>query len=1135
MNCSTCDGENPTNTPRCPHCGIDWPIATHSTQESLDRLRRYVPHVVAEGILHDQERLRGERREVAVLFADAVDFTHLSASLDAESVFEMINEVLSRLMICVHRYDGLVDKFTGDGLMAVFGAPIAHESDSELAVRAALDMQKAIAEFTPIARERLGAPLKIRIGIHCGPAIAGILGNETQAAYTVIGDTVNLAARLESKAQPGHILVSARVHQQTAPLFNFQSKGKTPLKGLDKPMEIYEVLSDRSEPLSTRGVTGVTSILLGRNTELEQLRGLLTTFLEENQYGKLVIIRGEAGIGKSRLVSEWLADIPDVQPAIWQGRGLPYAQGVGYGVFRSLLQDALRNHPPERAWDAHVSPALRPFLRLILEFTLTADEQRSLSYLEPERINQLSVLAMREWLLGEAQERPVILILDDFHWADALSIQALETLHSLTEIAPLLLCIVTRPQPHNSPAFLPPADAPPTANTRAINLLPLSPEHSHALLEHLVNLEGLATEVVETILTRAEGNPFYIEEFVRMLIEKEMLRLENQQWHVISPVALQAMEIPTTLRGLMMARVDRLAEDQRNVLSSAAVIGLQFNARLLEEVDRRLHGSSNTRAVLERLQEVGLLVERPEAGAHTYAFRHIITQETIYNSMLRSHRPELHRTVAEAIEYLHANDLHNQAEVLALHYDRAYARDKALDYAVLAGDRARTRFANHEAIEYYSRALQISQHLNERQSERWQSAIGLGEVYQHIGEYEEAFACYQAALEEWKQAVPETRAQALLRLGQVSDKRGDLQEAETWLRQGLALITQLKMPRPELRAQFLSELGWITLRSGKLDAAQQLLDDGLALVEGSEHYDVLGSILNRLGAIYYHHSEWAAAATFVERALDIRTQLGDIVGMARSYNNLAIVNKYAGKWEHALLNYQQSLELMQKIGEMEGLALTYTNLGVLYTERGAWMQAEEALQQSLAITQRITHPYELAQAHMNLGRLYLRQQRWDEAERHLNAALPLYEEAGAGANLNLNDVYELKGYLYTEQGAWDAAQTWAARSERLLREVTQTPEEAIEWGRYHLLMGRLNHAQKAREVALKHYKRSLSVFQDKGITIELGRAAYWLALLYHETAQPTVAQELLNTALEVFGRLGARPEYERARVLQEQL
>ena len=1148
MRCPQCGLLNPDTAAQCTGCGAaltsrgtttvmgesDLQRELDMAQEAIRRLRHYIPPVVAEGVLDDQGRLRGDRREVTVLFADAVNFTHLSASLDAESVFNLINDLLSRLVACVHRYDGLVDKFTGDGLMAVFGAPSAHENDPELAVRAALDMQRAAAAFEPIARAQLGAPLQMRIGIHSGSVVAGILGTQEQAAYTVIGTTVNLASRLESLAQPGHIIVSPRVYHQTSALFNFQALGMAQIKGIAEPMAIYEAIGDRSEPLPTRGVAGVTDVFLGRDVELEQLRALVDAFLDD-RHGRLAIIQGEAGMGKSRLVSEVLSTLTPDQVAIWQGRGLPYAQSVGYGIFRSLLQDVLRTHLSDIAWDAQVSPSLRPFLRQMLGLALTPEEQAPLRYLEPERVKQLTVLALREWVLGEACRRPTVLILEDFHWADELSRGMLQALANLIHEAAVFLCVITRPQPEAPLDFaVPPAEEPLAVPLYlSLELKPLSPEHSRALLAKLVDLNGMPEPLVNTILAHAEGNPFYIEEFIRMLIGNEMLTLEDGQWRVTSTVALQALEIPTTLRGLVMTRVDRLPEGLRDVLCSAAVIGLQFPARLLGEVERRLRGTVGVLPSLERFKDLGLLVERPQAGEHVYAFRHIITQETVYRSLLRSQRPGLHRTVAECIESLYAADLSNQVEVLALHYDRARVRGKAMHYAMLAGDRAREHFANREAIEYYSQVLQLSQHVGNCQSERWQAVVGLGQTEQRIGEYEEAIACYLAALEEWGEAAPEARAQVMLKLGQVWEKRGDLQEADGWLRQGLEQLGDASTTFLELHARIYSELGWLSLRRGDLASAQKWLEQGLALVSDAEHYDVLSSLLNRLGAVHYNRGEWDEAAECVERALKLRERLGDVVGYARSLNNLGILKDTSGDWDSALAYYERAVELHERIGEVEGLALACTNLGALYTDRGEWTKAEENLCRSFAIAQRIAHPYELAQAHTNLGRLYLLQERWADCARHLNTAIPLYAEAGAHANLNLSDAYYFQGILNLEQAQPDIAQQWAERSYALLQEVTGADgSESVEWGRYERLMGRIAQARGDLEAARHHIDRSVAIFRAAGSQIETGRTAYRSGLLWLEAGQPENACEELIAARQIFEQLGAALDLRR---VEEQL
>lgn len=836
--------------------------------------------------------------------------------------------------------------------------------------------------------------------------------------------------------------------------------------------------------------------------------------------------------------------------AIWQGRGLPYAQGVAYGIVRSLLQDAVRARrsppaaPSDDSLDAAgamnamptspcppwVSPALRPTIHQMMGQALTPEEQATLRSLGPERVKQLTILAVREWILGEARQRPLALILEDFHWADDLSREVLRALGGLIHEAPVLLIVITRPQPQ-APVdlgLLPPEESAEAPVYLSLELEPLSPEQSHMLLAHLVDLSAMPDALVSTILAHAEGNPFYIEEFVRMLIEKEILTLGDARWRVSSAVALQTLEIPTTLRGLMMARVDRLPEDLQNVLRGAAVIGLQFSARLLEMVARRLHGPVNVPLLLERLMDLGLLEQRPRSGDQVYAFTHILTQETVYRSLLRSQRPGLHRTVAECIEDLYAADLTEQVEVLALHYDRARVRDKALHYSLLAGDRAYERFANREAVEHYSRALQLSQHLGNSRVERWRAAIGLGQVEQHIGEYEDAVACYRAALDEGGDGRPEARARVMLRLGQVWEKRGELQEAEGWYHQGLAQVGVAGVPLPKLQAQIYSELGVICRRRGDLEAAQEWQEKALALVGDTAHYDVLSSVLNRLGGVHYSRGDWDEATECVQRALELRQRLGDVVGSARSLNNLGVLKYTSGDWDGAATDLERAAELHERIGEVEGQSLSHSNLGHLHTERGEWDQAEEHLRHSFAIAQRIAHPYELAQAHKNLGRLYLLQARWDECAQHLKTAIPLYAEAGARANLNLSEVYYFLGVLDLEQGQTDSAQQWAERCHSLLLEMADADEgESNEWGRYEQLMGRISQARGDLVVARHHLERSAGIFRASGSLIEAGRTAYWSGLVSVALQEIGRAREEMTLARHVFEQLGAAVDLRR--------
>lgn len=1137
MYCSHCGSHNPDNAATCRVCRATLSTDIHAlhqalaaAQESLQRLKRFVPSVVAESILYNQERLSGERREIAVLFADAVNFTHLSASLDAESVFNLINDLLGRLVACVHRYGGLVDKFTGDGLMAIFGAPVAHENNAEMAVRAALDMQRAADEFTPVAKAQLGAPLEIRIGIHSGPAIAGILGTAEQAAYTVIGDTVNMAARLEALATPGNILVSGQVYTRTQPFFEFETMPATSIKGVDLPVVTYQVTGRRITPEATRGIQGVASIFLGHEAELAQLRARLADFVE-HRAGQRITVRGEAGMGKSRLVSEWLKEFAPGTARIWHGRGLPYVQDVSYGIMRSLLQNAINTYPPGEAWESRISAALLPFLKQIAGLPLTPREEMPLITLTPESIKQLTALALREWFIEEARRQPLIVVLDDFHWADDLSRDLLKALSHITAEVPVIFCVITRT--YAEPPFDP---IPDTERTLIVNVNPLTQAQSRELLAHAVDLEDLPESVIDTILTRAEGNPFYIEEFVRMLIEKGLLRLEGTQWHVISTVALEKLEAPTSLRGLMMARVDRLPENLRNVLRDAAVIGLQFDARILERIERHFHGAESVAPFLERLTEAGLLEPRPQANAHTYAFRHILTQETIYDSILHVQRPVLHRLVAEALTELYADDLQNQAEVLAIHYDQARMRDKALEYTLLAGERARLQFANRKATEYYSRALQLSQHLTHCEKERWQAAMGLGDIQQHIGEYEEAIAFYQAALEDWKEAPLEAKAEIMLKLGRVWTQRGDMEEAEKWLKQGLVHLADSQQTRPQVEAEIHAYLGWISLRRGDLASAQIWLEQGLERVNDTQHYDVLSSILNRLGAVYYEQGDLDRATQVVERALSIRESLGDILGVARSSNNLGILKCHNGDWRSALEHYQRSLQILEKIGNTEGVAIAHTNIGSICIDIGDWDEATANLEQGLTLAQRIANPYEIAQAHLNFGRLYLAQYLWDKAQQHLDAAITLYKQAGSRASSNLIDAYSLQGQLCLERGQVENAEAWSAQTYRLLQEVTgRAAGETAEWGRYEQLQGRIAAAQDNATQALEHLQRAKTIFTASRTHLEIGRTAYYCAQAWRRLNDIDTARAELAAAQHIFAQLGAAPDLHRITQLLSEL
>ncbi|TFG73720.1 MAG: tetratricopeptide repeat protein [Anaerolineales bacterium] len=1089
-----------------------------SARQQIERIRKFVPPIVADGILNDPERLHGTRREVTFLFADAVNFTRLSTSLDAETVFILINDLLTRLVNAIHRYDGLVDKFIGDGLMAVFGAPLAHENDAELAIRAALDMQQAAREFSSIAQAKLGAPISIRIGIHSGIVVAGVLGTDTQTSYTVIGDPVNIASRLESQIEPGHILVGAPVYTRVHALFNFTPPEMISVKGFDQDIEVYKVISSRAVAAKERGVPGIEGLFLGRAGEISILNNVLNTFSQDDR-GALVIVEGDAGLGKSRLVGEWLSGVPAKDMTIWHGRGLPYAQGTGYGVFRSLLQDAVNHAPDLEALLDKVSDPFLPYIRNLLGLPLSDEDENTKRYLSPEQINQMYVLAIREWISRSSTVNRLVLVLDDFHWADDPSCEVLKSILNLIHTAPVLFVIITRPQTGDRIRCGDLSGFNPTH----VQIPPLSDGESVSLLQNIADLHNVPQTIIDTILVRAEGNPFYIEEFVRMLIEKGVMAFLEGRWRVSSPLALEQLDIPTSLRGMMMTRIDRLPENLRYLVQDAAVIGLQFDSHLLEQMEHRLRGVENIIPMLERLCELDLLIKQPQVSADTYAFRHILTQEAIYHSSLRHQRPKLHRIVAESIEALYKDSLMQYVALLAHHYDFAREREKALLYTLKAGELAQQRFANRESIEYYSRALQLSQHFSGTQEERWRAAIGMGDVQQHVGDYEEAIAFYQAALEEHLDVAAENQSEVMLKTGRVWDKRGVREKAEYWYQAAASKLESLDKDLPRLRAEVNGALGWLEMRKGNLSTAEVLLEKAVALVDGTTNYEVISSSLNRLGGVYFNLGKWDAAVLAVGRALELREKLNDLVGVARSSNNLGILKRTSGDLKGALANYQRSLEAMLRVGDTEGTAIADTNIANVYIDLGAWKLAEENLHRSFAISQRIANPNELAQAHLNLARLYIYQKIWEKAETHLHNAITLFSQSGTDANPNLIDAFWVKGMLNLEKQQLDAAEESLEKCHALLIEVTRNANrESAEWGRYEQLAGRIAFSRDQTPIALQHFQTAAAIFKKTNTMIEEGESTYWCGITMHQTGESAQGINILQTALAIFERLDSQ-------------
>lgn len=570
-----------------------------AVETSLAALRRQLAELEQQEV--KSLALRGERKQVTVMFADISGFTAMSEKLDPEEVRSLINACFERLGAVIDHYEGHIDKFIGDEIMALFGAPVAHENDPERALRAALDMMTALDEFNQEHAAQIPKPLALHFGINSGLVIAGGIGTSQRQDYSVMGDTVNLAARLEGLSEAGEILVGEDTYRLTVPLFEFETLKPVKVKGKQKPVQVYRLL--RAKKLmhgQLRGVAGLSAPLVGREAEMALLTETLHNLLAGK--GGLVSVIGEAGIGKSRLIQELYHLCQEHLQAgqvNWvEGRALSHGENASYLVTRDVLCNLLgidlEAPPPEVGQRLQTevnnlfpgqSTTVYPYLAYLLEVPLAEAVARRLKYLEGEALHQRIFNATHTYLSTKAKQQPLILVWEDLHWADPSSLALLETLLPLTQHCPLLLLLVYRPLSERRIwDFHQRASQRANKDHNCIELAPLSYDESYQLLDHLMGHCDMTEKTRHSILNKAEGNPFFIEEVIRSMIDSGLIiRSEDDQRWIVTK-GIEDLEIPDTLQGVIMARIDRLDLATKRILQVASVIGRNFSYRVLDQV-----------------------------------------------------------------------------------------------------------------------------------------------------------------------------------------------------------------------------------------------------------------------------------------------------------------------------------------------------------------------------------------------------------------------------------------------------------------------------------------------------------------------------------------------------------------------
>ena len=709
--CPQCNFGNPSEYEFCGKCGYKLSLSSEtatkelSFDEKLTKIQKYLPKGLTEKILSQRDRIQGERKQVTVMFCDMEDFTKLSEKLGPEDAYTIMDKVYEILIHKVHDYEGTVNEMTGDGIMALFGAPIALEDAPQRAIRSSLSIHREMAKFNDGLKQEKDniPPIRMRIGIHTGPVVVGTLGNDLRVEFKAVGDTVNIASRIEGLAEPGTTYITEDVFNLAEGFFRFEALGERKVKGKEEPVQIYRVIapSTRRTRFDVSAERGLTPFI-GRDRQLE----LMLDGFERAKAGRgqVFSILSEAGVGKSRLLYEFRKAISNDDVNFFEGKCLSYSRGVAYHPIVDLFKSNFDIQGEDG--DSEITLKVKKGLK-----TLGIDEASTLPYLQEllsvkdSGIEQIPISpdAMKEKMietgiripLSGSEIRPLIMAIEDIHWIDKSSEDVLKALMDRISGAKILLIFTYRPE------FMPTWGGKSYHNQ--LNLNPLSNRQSLVMANHLLGTEDIDRDLEELILEKTEGVPFFIEEFIKSFTDLKFIERKDKTYHLKEHS--QALTIPSTIHDVLMARVDSLPEKSKGVLQAGSVIGREFDYMLIKEVTKL--SERELLSCLSNLKDAELFYERGIYPQSTFIFKHALTCDTAYQSLLKSTRQKYHGTIARVLEEHFPKTAELQPELLGFHFTEADLADQAIPYWMKASEIAIRRSANIEAIGHIESGLEL--------------------------------------------------------------------------------------------------------------------------------------------------------------------------------------------------------------------------------------------------------------------------------------------------------------------------------------------------------------------------------------------------------------------------------------------
>jgi class 3 adenylate cyclase/tetratricopeptide (TPR) repeat protein len=1083
--CANCGRQLSPTAKFCPGCAH--PTGFAPLAKAAPRFtspESYIPKHLAERILDSRTALEGERKQVTVLFADLKGSMELLADRDPEEARRILDPVLERMMEAVHRYEGTVNQVMGDGIMALFGAPLAHEDHAVRACYAALRMQESVKRYAESVFRSFGVPVQIRVGLNSGDVVVRAIGSDLHMDYTAVGQSTHLAARMEQMAQPGTTLLTSKTLALAEGFVQVTSRGPVTVKGLTLPIEIFELagaspVRSRLHAAAARGLTR----FVGRDAEIEVLRQALERAGEG--HGQLVAVVGEPGVGKSRLVWEFTHSHRSQGWLVLEAASVSYGKATTYLPVIELLRSYFAIEPRDDGRKVRekvtgkllsLDRALEPTLPVFLSLLDVPGEDPKWARLDPSHRRRQTLDALKRLLLRESQVQPVLLMVEDLHWTDGETLAWLDLLVDGLPTARLLLLVNYRPEYGHGWGS--------KTYYQQVRLDTLPAARAGELLEALLGTSPALEDLKRLLIERTQGNPFFLEESVRALEETRALTGARGAYRLAGPI--QRLQLPYTAQAILAARIDRLAPGDKRLLQAAAVVGKDVPFPLLQAIAEE--PEEGVRQSLTRLQAAEFLYEARLFPELEYTFKHALTHEVAYGGLLQDRRSALHARIVEAMEQLHPGHLDEHAERLAHHALRGELREKAVHYLRQAGLKAAARSALQDARGWFEQALGVLEALPESQAtleqafeirlELWPVLSLLGEVRRVQERLREAEALAERLNDDRR------RGQVCAFMTTVHSLLGELDEALVTGTRALQIAGRLGDLR--LRIVTTSYLEQSHYYRGNYERVVELATNNLAALPADGVYEYFGNL--------------APASVY------------DRTWLVRSLAEL-------GRFAEAAAYEAEAIRLAEPTQHAFTIGIAHYAAGTFHLIKGDWTKARSLIEHWIAVLRTGNVVVQLPAAVASSAWLLAQLGDASEALNRLREGEQLLERQEARGIIGYHGwVYRSLGRARLLLGELDEARRLGDRARESLLGQLGAAAHAL-----HLLGDIATHPDRFdAEHGEAYYRQALALAEPRGMRPLVAHCHLGLGRLFRRTGKRDDAREHVTTATIMYCEMDMR-------------